>query len=171
MTAMNAVLDEYHTAQEKERLSRLVSVIAEALLFPALLWCAAYGKTPLVRGGYALMAVGTAVVLFAVWMHRGWSREALPGPADARSHLQKTGFLLARQANLLRTAPVWCAPVFIGGLLIGQWLYQERSHSGGYLLWVTIAALWLISAVAGISKGKQLDTLRSRMEQLLNDLG
>lgn len=171
MTVMTAVLEEYESAQEKERRVALVSAIAEAFLFPALLWSAAFGKTPLVRGGYALMAVGTAVILFAAWMHRTWSRQALPGPADARSHVQKTGFLLARQATLLRTAPLWCAPVFIGGLLIGGWLYQERSHSGGYLLWGTIAAGWLMSAVSGISKAKRLDTLRSRMEQILSDLG
>jgi hypothetical protein len=171
MTAMNTVLDEYQSAEAKERRFRLASVLAEALLFPALLWCAAYGKTPLVRGGYALMAVGTATILFAVWMHRAWSRQALPGPTDARCQLQKTGFLLARQAHLSRMAPLWCAPVFIGGMLIGAWLFSERSHSGGYLLWVTIAAAWLMSAVGGVAKGKKLDTLRSRMEQVLSDLG
>jgi hypothetical protein len=171
MTAMNTVLDEYHSAEEKDRWVQLASVIAVALLCPALLWCAAYGITPLVRGGYALMAVGIAVILFAEWMRRSWSRQALPGPADARSHLQKAGFLLARQANLCRTAPLWCAPVFIGGVLIGAWLFRERSHSGGYLLWVTIAAAWFMSAVGGVAKGKKLDTLRSRMEQLLSDLG
>jgi hypothetical protein len=170
MTAMNAVLDEYDSARAKDRWDHLAALIVVALLCPALLWCAAYGKTPLVREGYALMAVGTAVMLFAEWMHRTWSRQALPGPADARSHLQKTGFLLARQATLFRTAPLWCAPVFIGGMLIALWLYRERSHAGGYLLWVSIATGWLMIAVAGASKGKQLDTLRSRMEQLLNDL-
>jgi hypothetical protein len=170
MTAMNAVLDEYHAARAKDRWVHLAAVTAVALLCPALLWSAAYGKTPLVREGYALMAVGTAVMLFAEWMHRTWSRQALPGPADARSHLQKTGFLLARQANLFRTAPLWCAPVFIGGVLIALWLYRERSHSGGYLLGLSMATGWLMSAVTGASKCKQLDTLRSRMEQLLNDL-
>lgn len=171
MTIMNAVLDEYHSARAKDRWVRLASVIAVALLCPALLWFAAYGKTPLVRGGYALMAVGTAVMLFVEWMHRTWSRQALPGSADARSHLQKTGFVLARQASLFRTAPLWCAPVFIGGVLIAAWLYRERSHSGGYLLAGSIATAWLMSAVAGISKGKQLDALRSRMERLLRDFG
>jgi len=170
MTAMNAVLDEYDSAQAKDRWVHLAAVIAVALLCPALLWFAAYGKTPLVREGYALMAVGTAVMLFGEWMHRTWSRQALPGAADARSHLQKTGFLLARQATLFRTAPLWCAPVFIGGVLIAMWLYRERSHAGGFLLGVSIATGWLMTGVAGASKGKQLDTLRSRMEQLLNDL-
>ena len=170
MTAMNAVLDEYESGRAKDRWGHLAALIAVALLCPALLWCAAHGKTPLVREGYALMAVGTAMLLFAEWMHRTWSRQALPGPADARSHLQKTGFLLARQATLFRTAALWCAPVFIGGVLIATWLYRERSHTGGYLLGVSVAAGWLMSAVAGASKGKQLDTLRSRMEQLLKDL-
>ena len=61
--------------------------------------------------------------------------------------------------------------MFIGGLLIGAWVYFERSHSGGYFLWATIVAAWFMSAVGGISKGKKLDMLRSRMEQLLSDLG
>lgn len=170
MTAMNRVLDEYETAAVKERRVGRIAIALEALLLPALLWCAAHGITPLVRGGYALMAVGTGAILFAVWTDRTWSRHALPGPADARSQLQKTAFLLARQANLLRTAPLWCAPVFVGALLIGEWLYRERSHGGGYLLWTTIAVAWLASALGGMAKASQLDTLRSRLGQLLNDL-
>src|ERR1700730_2994349 len=110
MTTMNAVLDEDRVAREKDRWVRLAALTAVALLCPALLWFAAYGKTPLVRGGYALMAAGTAVVLFAEWMYLSWAQQALPGPADARSQLQKTALLLSRQASLFRTAPLWCAP-------------------------------------------------------------
>ena len=117
------------------------------------------------------MAVGTAVMLFAAWMHRAWSRQSLPGPTDARSHLQKAGFLIARQATLLKTAALWCAPIFFGALLIGAWVYQERSRSGGYVLWGTIVAGWLMCAVSGIAKAKKLDTWRSRMEQILGDFG
>ena len=104
-------------------------------------------------------------------MYLAWSRQALPGPADARSQLQKTAFLLSRQANLIRTAPLWCAPVFIGTALIGLWLYQQRSHAEGYLLWAAVGAAWVIGSVGGIDKGTTLDERRARMEQLLSDLG
>jgi hypothetical protein len=170
MTAMSRVFDDYESAQGKDRRVTRIAVALEAVLFPALVWCAAYGRTPLVRGGYALMAVGTGAMLFVVWLDRTWSRHALPGPADARSQLQKTGFLLARQANLLRAMPLWCTPVFVGAMMIGQWLYRERSHGGGYLLWTTIAAAWLASALGGMVKARQLDALRSRIDRLLNDL-
>ena len=70
LATIDAVLDEDRVAREKDRLVRLAALTAMALLCPALLWFAAYGKTPLVRGGYALMALGTSLILFAEWMHR-----------------------------------------------------------------------------------------------------
>jgi hypothetical protein len=170
LATMNAVLDEDRVAREKDRLVRLIALTAVALLCPALLWFAAHGKTPLVRGGYALMALGTSLILFAEWMHRTWSRQALPGPADARSQLQKTALSLSRQASLFRTEPLWCAPVFVGATLIGAWLYQERSTTEALLLWATIGVGWLMSAVSGFSRGKKLDNRQSRIEQVLSDL-
>jgi hypothetical protein len=171
VTSMTAVLDEDRAAREKDRRSRVAALTAVALLCPTLLWCAAYGKTPLVRGGYALMAVGTAVLLFAEWMHTIWSRHAMPGPANARSQLQKTALSLSRQASLFRTAPLWCAPIFIGAGLIGAWLYQERSLGEGYLVWVVTGTGWLMSALGGFWKGAKLDERRSRIELLLSELG
>lgn len=170
LTAMNAVLNEDRTCREKERAIRIASVLALALLCPALLWCAAYGTTPLVRGGYALMAAGTAVLVSAEWIYLAWSRQALPGPADVRSQLQKTAFVLARQARLMRTAPLWCMPIFIGTALIGGWLYQERSSAAAYMLWATVSTGWCIVAVGGRSTGTKLDQRRLRIEQLLTDL-
>ena len=87
---------------------------------------------------YALMAAGTAVLVFAEWMYLDWSRQALPGPADARSQLHRTAVLLSREAWLVRTAPLWCAPIFIGTALIGAWVYREVGHAAGYLLWATV---------------------------------
>ena len=170
LTAINAVLNEDYACREKERAIRIASVLALALLCPALLWCAAYGTTPLVRGGYALMAAGTAILVSTEWIHLAWSRQALPGPADARSHLQKTAFVLARQARLMRTAPLWCAPVFIGTALIGVWLFQERSPAAGYLLWAAVGTGWCMAWVGGASTGTKLDQRRVRVEQLLSDL-
>jgi hypothetical protein len=170
LAAMNAVLDEDRACREKERAIRIVSVLALALLCPALLWCAAYGISPMVRAGYALMAAGTAVLVTTEWIYLAWSRHALPGPVDARSQLQKTAFVLARQARLMKTALLWCAPVFIGTALIGVWLYQERSHSAGYLLWAIVGTAWCLVSVGGGSMGAKLDQRRMRIERLLTDL-
>ena len=170
LTAMTAVLNEDRACREKERAIRIASVLVLALLCPALLWCAAYGTTPLVRGGYALMAAGTAVLVSTEWMYLAWSRRALPGPADARSQLQKTAFILARQATLMRTAALWCAPVFLGTALIGLWLFQERSAAAGSGLWVTVGTAWCMASVGGTSTGTKLDQRRVRIEQLLSDL-
>ena len=157
-------------ANDKERWARLGAAVALGMLCPALLWFAVYGKTPLVRGGYALMAIGTAIMVFAEWMERTWSRQALPGPIDSRSQLEKTAFLLSRQAIGLRTGALWSSPIFLGAALIGGWLYQERSHAGGYLLWAILAVAWLVGAVLQVSKSKKLDLRRARMEELLRDL-
>ncbi len=170
MTAMNAVLNEDRAARGVDRGTRIAEGLALAVLCPALLWCAAYGITPLVRGGYALMAAGTAILVSVGWMYAAWARQALPGPADARSQLQKSAFLLSRQANLMRTAPLWCAPIFMGTALVATWIYQQRSATEGYLLWALIAAAWFTVSVGGISTGRRLDERRVRMERLLNDL-
>ena len=170
MTAMNAVLNEDRAARDKDRGINLTAGLALALLCPALLWCAAHGITPLVRGGYALMAAGTAILVSTGWISFAWSRQALPGPADARSHLQKGAFLLSRQASLMRMAPLCCAPVFVGTAFIGTWIYQQRSATGAYLLWGLIAAGWVIVSVGGHSTGRKLDERRVRMERLLSDL-
>ena len=53
-------------------------LFALALLVPTMLWGAAYGVTPLVRGAYALMAVGSAMIVAAEWIYLEWSRQALP---------------------------------------------------------------------------------------------
>jgi hypothetical protein len=171
MIALDAVLREDRDARDKERWARIASVAALTLLCPALIWCAAYGRTPVVRGGYALMAAGTALFAFVDWLLLGWRRQARPGPADARSQLHRTAFLLSRQAHLIRTAAVWCAPIFIGTALIAVWIYRERSHTEAWLLWALVGAGWLTSAVAGVSKATQLDDRRTRVEQVLNDLG
>ena len=71
MTAVNAVLNEDRAAREKDRWTNIGGGLSVALLCPALLWCAAYGITPLVRGGYALMAAGTAILVSTGWMYLG----------------------------------------------------------------------------------------------------
>src|SRR5688500_10098731 len=82
VAAVDAALAEDRVSRHKERRVRIACVLALAVLCPALLWFAAHGRTPLVRGGYALMAAGTAVMVFAEWMYLVWSREGLPGTAN-----------------------------------------------------------------------------------------
>ncbi len=170
MTVVRAVLEEDRAARDKERWSRLGAAVVVGVLCPVLLWCAAFGKTPLVRGGYALMAVGAAVMVFAEWMERKWSSQALPGPIDTRSQLEKTAFLLSRRAMSLRAGALWGSPAFAGACLIGGWLYQERSHTAGYLLWATVGTAWLVGAVMTSSQSKKLELRRLRVEALLRDL-
>jgi hypothetical protein len=170
MIAMNAVLDEDRAARDKDRRIRTGLVLAPALLCPVLLWFAVYGISPLVRGGYALMAAGTVLIVSTEWMYLTWSRQALPGPADARSQLQMSTYLLSRQANLVRMGALWCAPVFAGTGLIGLWLYQQRSATGGSLLWAAVVTAWVVIALGTMSMGAKLDERRRRMERLLAEL-
>jgi hypothetical protein len=170
MIAMNAVLDEDRAARDKDRRIRTGLVLAPALLCPVLLWFAVYGISPLVRGGYALMAAGTVLIVSTEWMYLTWSRQALPGPADARSQLQMSTYLLSRQANLVRMGALWCAPVFAGTGLIGLWLYQQRSATGGSLLWAAVVTAWVVIALGTMSMGAKLDERRLRMERLLAEL-
>jgi hypothetical protein len=169
-TAVHNALAEDRASRERERSVRAASIAVIALLCPALAWSAAHGVTPLVRGGYVFMVVGAAVMITAEWVYLAWSREALPGPIDARAQLQTSAFLLARQARLLRTAPLWLAPVFVGAALIGGWLFQERSQAEGYLLFAIVGAVWLVTGFAGRSTGAKLDAQRLRLEHFLDDL-
>src|SRR5262245_53425531 len=92
MAAIDIVLEKDRAARNREHAIRGGSLIVLACLVPTMLWAAAHGVSPLVRGAYALMAAGSAVVVFAEWAYLEWSRQALPGPADARSQLQRTAF-------------------------------------------------------------------------------
>ena len=169
-SAIDAVLNADRAARERENRIRHGSLLALICLLPPLLWFAAHGVTPVVRGAYALMAAGAAVVLYAEWMYLDWSRQALPGPDDARSQLQKTAFMLARQIELLRTAPFWTSPVFVGVALIGFWLYGARSHSGAFVLWTLTAAGWLVMSLGMASVGARLGKTRLEVERLLREL-
>lgn len=169
-TAVHNALAEDRASRDKERSVRAVSIAVVALLCPLLAWSAAHGVTPLVRGGYVFMAVGAGIMITAEWMYLAWSREALPGPIDARAQLQTSAFLLARQAHLLRTAPLWCAPLFVGAALIGAWIFEERSHPESYVLFAVFGAVWLLTGFVGRSQGAKLDAQRHRLEGFLADL-
>jgi hypothetical protein len=170
MSTIGSVLDIDRKARERERRGRVGLVLALALLIPAMLWGAAYGVAPLVRGAYALLAVGSAMIVAAEWLYLEWSRQALPGPADARSQLQTTAFMLGRQVMLMKTAPVWSAPVFIGVALIGAWLYRDRTPVAAVALWATVVAGWLLAVLGTMSVRAKLDARRRQVERLLGEL-
>jgi hypothetical protein len=169
-SAVDRVLVEDRAERDKQRGAQTAAALVLALLCPALLWCAAYGVSPLVRGGYALMAAGTATLVVAGWIYSAFSRQALPGPVDSRSHLQRAAFLLSRQASLARMAWLFCAPVCIGTALIATWIYHDRSVAGGYALWAVVACAWLLASLNGMSSSETLRERRVRIEQLLEEL-
>lgn len=171
MNSIQLILDQDKASQEKERRANLWWACVHVALLPLLFLAAASGNAPIVRAGYALMAAGLAISLSAAWLFASWSRQALPGPVDTRSQLQKAAFLLSRQASLAKASALWAAPLFLGGALIGLWGYQERGHWQGYAVWVPVALLWMGALLGGRSKAKAAGEQKARMEALLRDLG
>lgn len=170
MNSIKLILAQDQADQEKQRRTNLWWAPLYLVLLPLLFFCAATGKTPIVRAGYALMAAGLAIGVSASWLFVSWSDEALPGPVDTRSQLQKAAFLLSRQANLAKTSALWAAPIFIGGALIGVWGYLERGHIQGYVVWAPLALLWIGVAYGGRKKAKAAEERKARVEELLRDL-
>ena len=170
MSAIDTVLAKDRAARARERRTRIGALVALAFLLPMMLWSAAYGVTPLVRGAYALMAAGGAVIVFAEWTYLEWSRQLLPGPADARSQLQKAAFMLARQVMLMNTAPIWSSPVFIGVALIGVWLFRERTHAEAFVVWTITTAGWVATALGTVAVRARLNQRKQQMERLLGEL-
>ena len=170
LSAIDTVLDKDRAARARERRIRIGALVALAFLLPMMLWSAAHGVTPLVRGAYALMAAGGAVIVFAEWTYLEWSRQALPGPADARSQLQKAAFMLARQVMLMNTAPIWSSPVFIGVALIGVWLYRERTHAEAFVVWTITTAGWFAAGLGTVAVRARLNERKQQMERLLGEL-
>jgi hypothetical protein len=168
--AIEAALANDRTARDRDRVVQVLSLGCAALLWSILLWCAANAVTPVVRGGYALMAAGVAVMLFAEFAYSFWDRKAQPGASDSLTQVGTSIGLLRLQAGLMRLAAVWGAPIFVGAGLVGWWIYSERSHTAALAFWVLVAAAWLLSAVMGRRKSRDLDARRSRLELVLDDL-
>ena len=167
---IEAVLARDRTEHEHDHRVRVGALLALTLLLPVLLWSAAHGVTPLVRGAYALMSVGSAMIVAAEWIYLEWSRQALPGPVDARTQLQKAALMLTRQAMLLRMGPIWSAPVFIGGALIGLWLYRDRTHAAAFVVWTITLAGWVAAVVGTTFVRARLHPRRQQIERLLREL-
>lgn len=170
MSAVNHVIERDRAARVRERRIRGGGVVALTLLVPTLVWSAAFGVTPLVRGAYALMAVGCAAIIAAELVYLEWTRQALPGAVDARSQLQKTAFMLARQIRLIKMAPLWSAPVFIGVALIAVWLYRERTHAGAFALCAVAVTAWIATALGASAMSAKLNDRRLQFERVLSQL-
>ena len=170
MKTIDSILAQDRADQEQQRRANLWWAPFHLLLMPLLFYCAATGKTPVVRAGYALMAAGFAIAASAGWLFASWSRQALPGPVDTRSQLQKAAFLLSRQASLAKASALWAAPLFLGAALIGLWGYLERGHFLGYLVWAPLALLWIVVSQGGRKKAKAAEERKAYMEELLGEL-
>ena len=170
MNSIQLILAQDQADQEKRRRTSFWLAPLHLVLLPPLFFFAVTGKTPVVRAGYALMAVGIAIEASAGWLFASWSRQALPGPLDTRSQLQKAAFLLSRQAGLAKTSALWAAPVFLGAALIGLWAYHARGPLPGYVVWVALALLWIGVSHGGRKKAKAAEERKARMEELLCEL-
>lgn len=170
LSTVHAVLARDRQMRARERRVRITGVLGLALVVPVLVWAGAYGVTPLIRGAYAMMAVGCGVILAAEWLYLEWSRQALPGASDARSQVQMTAFMLARQARLMNMALLWSSPIFIGVTLIAVWMYHQRTAAGAYALGIVIACAWIAVGLTARSTSARIDNRRQEMERLLSDL-
>lgn len=168
--AIDRVLEEERAGRRKERSVRLACLSAVILLCPTLLWAAAFGTTPLVRAGYALMAVGVVALISSELMYLALSTDAISGQMDAFSQLQTTRVRLVRQAALVRTAGLWSAPVFAGTALVGSWLYSHVGIVAASLIWVAASGGWVATSLGGVASGRQVDLRRAWIEQVLSEL-
>jgi hypothetical protein len=164
------VLERDRMERLREGRRRLAGMAAIGILLPVLIWASVYGVAPLVRGAYALMAVGCAGGLVAEWLYLEWSRRALPGPDDTRSHLQKTAFMLERQMWLVKTCPLSSSPLFIGGVFIALWLYDVRTATAAITLLTLDVAAWIVSGVVAWRAASAIGVRRRQMEEMLADL-
>jgi hypothetical protein len=171
MNSVEAILEDDRILRRNEQRMNLWLTPILFVLLAVLLWFAVIGKTPIVRAGYALMAVGIAITVFAGRAFANWSRQSLPGPVDTRSQLHKTTFLLSQQASLARSSPIWGAPTFLGAALIGLWAHQERGPLLGYAAWVLLAMAWIAMTLGCVAKARAAEKTKARMEELLRDLG
>ena len=169
-TTVARILEKDRAERRRERQMGTAGAAAMVSLVPFLIWAAAYGITPLVRVGYALMAAGCLAGVVANWLYLDWSHRALPGPDDTRSQLQRTAFMLESQVWLARTAPLWTSPVFIGVLLICVWLYRERTLASALTIGTVDVAAWIGGGVAVARAVAELGRRRRRLDEALADL-
>jgi hypothetical protein len=168
--AIERILEKDRAERARERRMRTGGALMMMGLVPVLVWAAAHGVAPVIRGAYALMAVGCVAGGVAEWLYLVWSRRALPGPDDTRSQLQRTAFLLEWQRWLVLTAGLWSSPVFAGVLLICVWLYRERTPAGAVALAAVSVATWIVTGLVAARMAAALERRRRALQEALADL-
>jgi hypothetical protein len=116
------------------------------------------------------MAAGTAVMLFAGFAFASWKVQGRPGANDSLTQIHTSAVLLAREAMLARMAAAWCAPIFMGGLMIGWWVYAERSHVVATVVWTAMVAGWMATLLGGRTVAHAYDVRRAQLERVIADL-
>jgi hypothetical protein len=167
---VHATLEEHRAIRHREVAARIGLIGVLGVLFPVLVWFAAYGRTPAVRGGYALMAAGAAVAVFTEWVYLSWARQCDPRSIDTRSQLLNNAAILFRQVWLLRAAAFSTAPLFVGTALVGSWMYQHSSHTTGYVWWTGVVIGWAFVGLGSRAKAAELEKRRKGIEKLLRDM-
>jgi hypothetical protein len=71
-SAVAQVFERDRVERLRERRRRLAGMAVVGTLLPVLIWASVYGVAPLVRGAYALMAVGCTARLVAEWLYLDW---------------------------------------------------------------------------------------------------
>ena len=128
------VLEQDRKYQVSARRKDLASAAMMLALFPVVLWAATYGKWPLVRAGYGLMAVGLAVSAAAPWLHHRLNRQTPRRDLSVREHLEQSVGFLDRQATFLRTGALFCGlPMFLGLLVFGAGIWVQGGKLAGAL--------------------------------------
>lgn len=168
---LEQVLEQERKYQKASRREDIVSVLIAALTLPLLMLLAAGARAPILRAGYGMMAIGSAVTIVALWLYHNWVRRAPSTSSPSRTHMEQSVEYLDRQAKLYRTSVLWCgAPVFIGGFLIGLaaahanvWLGSAMC-SGCVLAWI---GTWYRN---GVRKVREIEQRKARVQQVLQDL-
>ncbi len=165
------LVEQNRKYRQASRRNDIAAVVVAALFLPLLLHLAVYARSPILRAGYGLMTIGSAVTIVALWLHHSWLRRGPPVNSTSRAYLEQSVDYLDRQAKLYRTSVLWCgAPVFLGGLLIGlgaahaNILLGVLMCSGSVLAWI---GTWYLN---GIRKAREIEQRKARFQQVLHDL-
>ena len=81
-----------------------------------------------------------------------------------------TASMLGHQVMLMKTAPMWSSPIFVGVAMIGLWLFRERLPSEAFVLWTITAAGWIAACLGTVSAHAKLTERRLQIERLLGEL-
>jgi hypothetical protein len=166
------VLVRDHNCQVSARRRDLASAAMMLVLFPVVLWAAAYGKWPLVRAGYGLMAVGLAVSAVAIWLYHRLNSLTPRRDLTVRDHLEQSVGFLDRQATFLRTGALFCGlPMFLGLLVFGVGIWIQGGKLAGALFMGASPLLWIGSWQMSARTMRQIAQRRTRAEDLLRRLG